>query len=203
MKPPAGPPSPRRQPRRARRARADGSSAAVTAASATLALAWLILLSAPVPSDGFFRPTTRTVKAPGSGSTRLSSLPTKNRPAFARSIEGDEDDGSGAHTGAPVMRQRGLRRYSGSPLLMGKEGEAETTEGDEEDDEEDDEDGVKLPTIEVPEMMSEEVRGLAWPGVRACVNRARRRSVLVQFNLFPCGFVRSYDGQLRLFFQFF
>jgi len=162
MKPPAAPQTPpRRRPRRARRTRADGSSAAVTAASATLALAWLILLSAPVPSDGFFRPTTRAVKTPGSGSTPLSCLPTKNRPAaMGRSIGGEDEDGRG-QTAVSVLEQRGLRRYSGSPLLMGKEGEGETTEGDEEDDEEDDEDGVKLPTIEVPEMMSDEVRGLA------------------------------------------
>lgn len=155
--PPAGAP-PRR---RARRARGDGvvpSAAAVSAASATLALAWLILLSAPVPSHGFFRPTTR-VKAPPGGPARTSSLP-RNRPF--RVDRSESSDGRQAIT-TPLQlpMQRLTRRFSAGSLLMsGEEGETQEEEDEEKEDEEGD---VQLPTVEVPEMMSEEVRNLG-PG---------------------------------------
>ena len=152
---PAGAP-PHRRARRARRARGDGapSAATVSAASATLALAWLILLSSPVPSHGFFRPTTR-VKTPPAGPTPINSLP-RNRPVAMDSLENGSN--RQARTTAPLLpMQRLTRRYSGSPLLMSGE-EAETTgETEEGEAEEEEEEEVQLPTVEVPEMMSEEV----------------------------------------------
>lgn len=165
---PAGAPPPRRA-RRTRRARGGGapSAAAVSAASAaTLALAWLILLSAPVPSHGFFRPTTR-VKAPPAGPTPFSPLP-RNRPFATDSVENGSSRQS--RTTAPLLptQQRLTRRYSGSPLLMSGEDEGGETAGETEEGEEaeEDEEYVQLPTIEVPEMMSEEVSVWVRPGAR-------------------------------------
>lgn len=145
--------------RRARRARGTGAANAAAAASATLALAWLILLNTPAPSDGFFRPSTRAVKHP-SRHNRLSSLP-QTRPSPRGTIGSDQQ---GIVTVPMLPIQRLTRRYSGSPLLMSREDGAET--GDEEEEEEGAEgsDGVELPTIEVPEMMSDEV------GVCLCVS---------------------------------
>eukprot|EP00752_Nemacystus_decipiens_P002499 g2348.t1 len=141
------------------------AAAAVSAASATLALAWLILLGAPVPSHGFFRPTTR-VNPPPAGPTPLSSLP-KNRPVAMESVENGGSNRQSSRTTAPLLpMQRLTRRYSGSPLLMsGEDGEKGETEEGEEEEEEGGEEDVQLPTVEVPEMMSEEERTRLWMGV--------------------------------------
>lgn len=146
--------------RRTRRARARGAGAAgagaAAAASATLALAWLILLNTPVPSDGFFRPSTRGLKPPARGAT-ISALPS-TRPS-SRGLTGNEQQGAVVPT---LPLQRLTTRYSSSALLMSREEGEETDEEGEEEGEEggaggEGSDGVELPAIKVPEMMSDEV----------------------------------------------
>lgn len=150
-------------PRRTRRARGSPSTSASSAASssAAFALGCLLLLSTPAPADGFFRPTTR-VKTPPGGPNPVSSLP-RNRHATI-------DNGGGRSTRSTSqlapLQERLAGRCPGSgmpPLLMsGSEGEGgetefEEVEEEEEEMEEGDDEAVQLPTIEVPEMMSEEV----------------------------------------------
>lgn len=155
-------------PRRTRRARVSSSTAssAVAASSAALALGCLVLFSAPAPADSFFRPTTRVKRPPG-GPNPVSSLP-RNRHATIDT--GAAGRSARTTTQMAPLQERNAGRCSGSgmpPLLMsgsegeGGETEVEEGEGDRVDEEEEMEDGddeaVQVPTIEVPEMMSEEV----------------------------------------------
>ncbi|CAM9325694.1 unnamed protein product [Pylaiella littoralis] len=153
-------PAGERPRRRARRARGAGASKAAAAASATLALAWLILLNTPVPSEGFFRPKTRAVK-PLSGDTPMSSLPPA-RPS-SRGMGGNEQQGV---VSVPLLPTQRLTSCAGSPMLMSRAEGVETEDEEQEGEEgEEGEEEVGLPTIDVPEMMSEEERTRLWMGV--------------------------------------
>lgn len=149
MTPATAEPRVRRHQHAPRRARGGAA-----AASATLALACLILLGAPGPADGFFRPSTR-VMPPPQGPNAISSVP-KHRPM--RSVLS-----KGSSRSLPWFGM-GEREEAGSGQLRGSSEGATSEEGEEGDEGGsgvkvggDDED-ITLPTIEVPEMMSDEVR---------------------------------------------
>ncbi|CAM9109187.1 unnamed protein product [Ectocarpus sp. 4 AP-2014] len=164
---------PRRRRAAARRTpRRDAAAAAAVAASAALALACLVLLSAPVPSDGFFRPRPN-IKEPGLADNGVNVFPRNTRrPAPLCEPAGDR----AMRATVPMMPLHQERGSSCSgptrtPLLVmrGSAGESEfEKEEEDEGDEEGEEsqgDGVQLPTVEVPEMMSEEERTRLWMGV--------------------------------------
>lgn len=136
--------------------------ACTAAVSATLALASLLLLSTPSPADGFFRPTTR-VKGPPQGPKPVSSLPTSRHgvtspSSIVTTVRQQLQYGEGGGS----SRERLQRLLMSGATDEGAESSSGEQLGGEGEDSvaalEEDEDGrLKMPPIEVPEMMDNEV----------------------------------------------
>eukprot|EP00904_Undaria_pinnatifida_P011450 jgi/Undpi1/7435/HiC_scaffold_22.g09908.m1 len=155
-------------PRRPRRADSTASAATAAAASVTLALACLLLLSAPGPADGFFRPSTR-VKPPDGCEKSISALPrvrqSSNRPGRTSALFPQPQGQGASATGRPL------------PLLVMCGAEEEGGSGEQlQEEEEGEEEGMEMPSIDVPEMMSDEERTRLW----VAVSRAEAKAVKLE-----------------------
>ena len=140
----------RRRERNGERAPALGA-ASYSIASPSLALSFILAVFTPRSADGFFRPSTR-VKAPPPGPRSLSTLPQNREQLSPPSL-------------FPIQPQAGAspdavsKRFP-SLLMSGAEEAGDLDGGDEqvvEADEEAEEEGIGMPSIEMPEMMSDQV----------------------------------------------